>query len=266
MTTQRDNITKSRIDLDIRAAITDQLNAYGGSCSAAEICRYLNVQEEFVGRVPQLRSIQRIVKEYRDQHPVEEWHWSQYPAEDARILLDVMAVLDNMRDLGRDESYAPYYPDVIDPETGDSIGIDADLSLRLRIPDDYRLTKRFAEWAIKISKVSPGISSISLFQLARYYLLTFDLNLTTEGLDGVLAMRPWQNSHYLWMYVRKVGLGERPKISVPGGHLGVLLSFHSDVFGQDRDEPDSRDIDFHQDGYLARRHSEISQFIWEALK
>ena len=93
MTTNRDIITKSRIDLDIRATITDQLNAFGGRCSAAEIYRYLNLQEEFVGRVPQLRSIQRIVKEYRDQHPVEDWHWSQYPSEDARILLDVMEVV-----------------------------------------------------------------------------------------------------------------------------------------------------------------------------
>ena len=197
------------------------------------------------------------MKEFREHHPVEEWHWSQYPNEHVRTLLDVMHVIDEFKGLGSDPKFNGQFNGVTDPETGENLWVGF-LGLRLRIPDDFQWTDRFTQWVIKVSKAAPGISSVSLFQIARYYQLSFDLNLETAGLDAVLSIRAWESRWSLWGYLRRLKFHPRHKISVPGGHLGVLFSLQADVRG-----PDDWDDDFQVTDETLK---DIEEWIWETLK
>ena len=241
MTTKDAKRTTKRVDIDIRAAIADQLDLYGGKCSAVEIYRFLDQQDEFRGRLPALRSLQRIVKEYREGGDTRKWHWSDYEPEDARILLDVFASVVAAK--GRASSLVKYdadyasngdvnydtLPDLLfekatDPETGEPLKLKKPGFLWLEIPDDFVWTTEFANWVVKVYKVCPGIGYEVVFQIARYYMIAAHLGISTEKLDLFIAQKPWMDTWDFLGYVNVIYHQKSSAFSIPGAHLRILLS------------------------------------------
>ena len=253
MTTKDDKKARKRVDIDIRAAIADQLDLYGGKCSAAEIYRFLDQQDEFRGRLPELRSLQRIAKEYREGGDTQEWHWSQYEPEDARILLDVFASVvaaksrasslveddaDAARNVDVTSDTLPFdiFEKATDPETGEPLKLKRPGFLWLEIPDDFLWTTVFANWVVKVYKVCPGVGYQAVFQIARYYMIAAHLGISTEKLDLFIAHKPWVALWDLLGYVNVIYHQKSSAFSIPGAHLRILLSAAESLYDREARE------------------------------
>ena len=135
----------------------------------AQIYSLLERTEGFQGRLPSIRTVQRMVKEFRGEKPSPSWHWSDYQGEDARVILDVLKAIN--------ERTWPY-------------------------PGKPRmLTKEEADWVVKISKVASGLKPMLIFELARTYVVWQQLGATAISLDFFLAMMPWKDKTSLERYL-----------------------------------------------------------------
>ena len=253
MTTKDVKRPWKRVDIDIRAAIADQLDLYGAKCSAAEIFRFLDRQEEFRGRLPELRSLQRIVKEYREGTNTQKWHWSDYEPEDARILLDVFAsvvaaknrassLVEDDADAagsvgGRYDTLPPdFFQKATDPETGDPLKLKRPGFLWLEIPEDFVWTTVFANWVVKVYKVCPGVGHEAVFQIARYYMIAAHLGISTEKLDLFIARKPWGALWDLLGYVNVIYHQKSSAFAIPGAHLRILISAAESLYDRETRE------------------------------
>ena len=137
--------------------------------SPAQIYSHLESTEEFKGRIPSIRTVQRMVKEFRGEKPPPSWHWSDHQGKDARVVLDVLKAIN--------ESQWPY-------------------------PGEMRtLTKEEADWVVKISNVASGLVPKLVFEVARTYVVWQRLGLSTSWLDFFLAMTPWKDKRSLENYL-----------------------------------------------------------------
>ena len=277
MTTERAKRPWTRVDNDIRAAIADQLNLYGGKCTAAEIYRYLHSQEDFRGRLPELRSVQRLVKEYRKERDTQEWHWSNYEPEDARILLDVYAGIASSRSLTAslvegqldvDGVYDTLPPDFFewatDPEGGEPLKVKSPGFLWLEIPENFLWAMEFADWVIKVHKVCPGIGDQAVFQIARHYLVASRLGVSTEKLDLFIARKPWETFIDLFRYVNVLYNGKASAFSIPGAHLRILLSVAESLYK--REIPDKGVNGDEGLKHLNENFAKLLGLIWSSAK
>ena len=190
MTPPTKKIHTFRVDLDITATIMEQALNAEANFTPAQIYSYLKSTEEFNGRLPSIRTVQRMVKEFRGAEPSPSSHWSDYPWEEARVLLDVLRAVD-----------APHWQ----------------YSGQIRT-----LTKEEADWVVKISKAAQGLQPKLVFELARTYVVWHRLGLSTTWIDSFLVMTPWNDKRSLENYLEP---GQEHWIQeiITGGSFSIVL-------------------------------------------
>jgi len=201
MTTQQPARRDYRVDMEIQAAIIGLTSDPNTRRTAAEIHRLLSQREEFKGRVPSRRTVERMVHGLSQQAPPAKWHWSDYGAEDARILLEVMNMLIEHHIGSDDPNLARYIISSI-PEYVSSMLID---------------TKEAADWIVRIAKVAPDLSTFAVFMMAQIYLLHHRAEASTSGLDTYLAMRPWRDRESATKYLQALNDKLIPPIQIQEG-------------------------------------------------
>ena len=177
MTSQQPTPRDYRVGMDIRAEIILLTGDPNTPRTAAEIHRLLGQKEEFQGRVPSRRTVERIVHELAQQRSPATWHWSDYGAEDARILLHVM------------DELIEHHLEPDDPDLGRVI--------IAATPDFFRSalisSKEGADWIVRIARVAPGLLPEQVYMLSLAYLVHHQVGASTSGLDTYLAMQPWKD-------------------------------------------------------------------------
>ena len=210
--------------MDIRAEIILLTGDPNTPRTAAEIHRLLGQQEEFQGRVPSRRTVERIVHELAQQRSPATWHWSDYGAEDARILLHVM------------DELIEHHLEPDDPDLG-----------RLLIaatPDFFRSSliesKEAADWIVRIARVAPDLSPSAVYIFALAYLVQHQVGASTSGLDTYLAMRPWKDSESAVRYLRALHNKLIPAIPIQEGMFVQALMEYYEI-GPDLEPRGARD-------------------------
>ena len=214
-----------RVGMDIRAAIILLTGDPNTPRTAAEIHRLLGQREEFEGRVPSRRTVERIVHELAQQRLPAPWHWSDYAPEDARVLLNVMDELVG----GNIESDDP----------------DLARDILEAIPDFYRSSlidsKEIADWIVRIGKVDPALHPFMVFMMAHVYVLHQRVGASTSGLDTYLAMHPWKDEESAVRYVQALGDKLIPSIAIQERwFVGTLLEFFQIYSNEVQEEKNER--------------------------
>lgn len=182
MTTQR------RIDLDVQQQI-EELALQGRF--AAQIHRELDRHEEYRGRVPTLRTVQRVVKEITPRDPSGVWSLSGSPDIDATLVMPVLA-------------------EVIERTEGER----------------KHLTRSEAGWIAKIREVAPALDLWHCYMLAVAYVRATEMKASAEGLDAFVAYAPWSGKASSDRYVEAVNNGWAPP---PWPYIGALRSADGSV-------------------------------------
>lgn len=107
--------------------------------------------------MPSKRTVERMVKFYRTAHSVEPWSVASSEAEDATLILEVLA-------------------DV----------------LLLTNGQKKSFSKEEAEWVLKVRKMVPDAELYDVWWIARSYYLSHVRGLDTNALDMYLAFKPWR--------------------------------------------------------------------------
>ena len=143
--------------------------------SPAEIERKMKAEPQFIEneKLPSLRTIRRVVEDRRPEDSSGAWRIKNAEAEDARLILDVLA-------------------DVI-IETEGRKG---------------SFTKKEASWVLKLRKVAPDARPYNVWRLAREYMVLENKKIAdTATLDHYLAFRPWTNRNRFGNYEGAIALG-----------------------------------------------------------
>lgn len=143
-------------DSDVLAAIHERMLIKG--IAGAAIHRELEADDQFRGRVPSLRTVQTIVRDYSTQDDSGSWGLADAQGDEASLVLPVLRSLlheeDGRRHLSKDE----------------------------------------AKWIVRVRRAAPELKPIGAYLLARAYLLQEQQEEDTEELDRLLALRPWRPS------------------------------------------------------------------------
>ncbi|MCI0865414.1 MAG: hypothetical protein J4N89_02630 [Chloroflexi bacterium] len=268
---------RPRVDLDVRSAIIDLINLHEGAASPTQILAEISKREEFQGRLPLLRTVQRIVRDHTSAVSTEKWHWTDYSAEDARILLDVYGRINARRnpipfpaDYDKNVVHTydtlpdDYYLEATDPETGEPLKVEDSGFLWLEIPNDFRWTKEFSDWVVKVYKVCPEIGDEAVFQIARHYLLATHLSISTEKLDLFLARKPWESLGDLLVYVSGFNDLQVSIFSIPGAHLRILLAVAESLYMREVREGGLHDGDSLK--LIEENFAKLVGLIWVSAK
>src|SRR6266571_2388636 len=163
MTTRYGMITTQRarrnIDLDVQANI-ELLTAEGWS--ATQIHRKLEQAGTYGGRLPTLRTVQRIVSERTPRDKSGPWTM-QDAGPDARTVLDVLAA-------------------AIEQTEGRVTTVSRDE----------------AAWVVRLSQVTSGLWPYELWQLARLYVGRVSRGESASDLEAFLAYAPWRDGEAGW--------------------------------------------------------------------
>lgn len=191
MASQRDTSRQYRVDIDVQTTI---VKGVGLGFTPSQIHKALEQMEQYHGRVPNLRTVQRIVRAYRTEPQL--WHWSDYKSSDAHAILSVINAMADQRTgiLGATYFRHPYYL---------LHGEDAEAPL---------FGKEEADWIVNISRASPGMDPLLLYWLAQSYALHDKMSTDKAGLDMFLAMAPWQNVESWERYIEAVDTNWVPPI------------------------------------------------------
>lgn len=161
---------RSRIDRDIRAAVVEYALSTG--MNSPQILDALSKDSDYSGkRLPDVRSIQRIVKQNRSGDPAEVFNWRSYDSAEARDLLDVVAKVvsvQNDKELLRIFPAANYFPE------GD-------------------FSKDIADGIVDVFGVAPGLNPLIVLQLAVFYVLCKKSGMSSSCFDLFLAYRAWES-------------------------------------------------------------------------
>jgi len=135
--------------------------------SGVQIHRH--IEGKWKGRdLPDLRTIQRMVRDISIVDKSGEWSIADSEPEDARLVLDVFA-----------DGCANGYL--------------------------FHISKDLANWVVRVKKIALGAPAQIVFFLAFLYLTRDDTGVEIKGLDGYLAFTPWKEDRkYLMLYKRAV--------------------------------------------------------------
>ena len=141
------------IDADVQEAIQElALRDH----TPSQILRKLERKKRYKGRLPVLRTIQRIARELTFDDYSGRWSLKDYDGEGGRLILDVLGkLLSNSR--GKEGQF----------------------------------TKAEANWVLKIRQAAPDLDLWKAWLLARLYMLRERNNADTDDLDAFLALTPW---------------------------------------------------------------------------
>ena len=188
------------MDLEIQAEVAALTRE---NYTPAQIHRHLDGREEFRGRVPHPRTIQRIVRDLAPKQPRTNWHWSDYSAEDARILFTVLDALIEMQ---------------INADDADTVRL-----IIQAIPgfprSNFIPDRETADWIVKVTKVGPGLEPLAAYWIALMYLRYDQMRLSPEGIDTFLVMRPWQDMASARRYLSALSDRLVPPMDVYGNFL-----------------------------------------------
>ena len=143
--------------------------------TAAEINRMMHKDVQFLDKedLPSKKTVERVVKSVRIEDSSGPWGVMDSDAEDARLILDVLA-------------------DVIIQTEGRKT----------------RFTKEEASWVLKLRKVASDARPYNVWLLAREYMVLEDKKIyDTAALDHYLAFKPWTNKNRFGNYEGAVALG-----------------------------------------------------------
>ena len=189
----------SRQDIEVESTLI-QLARHSDMYGKAQIHRFL-IQEFGEERVPTERTVARLVDKAREGNPPTPWHWSEFPPDDARILLEVTNEMIQLQ-LSRSN----------DPETG--WVIPKVIALR---PDyfqtAYIVDKYHADWVLRVAKVAPGIGPSEVWWISMMYMFHEQQGMSTSGIDTYLAMRPWRDMASARRYLSALYEGRIPPMS-----------------------------------------------------
>ncbi len=174
---------KRRIDGDIQEKI--EAKAMDG-WTPSQILKYLDgeLAEDDKGRLPpDIRTIQRIVKEVAIPDTSGTWSITDNEGEDARLVLDILAA-----NIVSKQGFM--YPDM-----------------------KRKFTKAEAQWIIRLRKAAPDAPAKIIILLFQLYMRREAKGITdTADLDGYLAFTPWRDKDCLRLYKRVVVNGWIPKV------------------------------------------------------
>lgn len=142
---------RRRIDPDIHEEIVARVLEHW---TPSKIHQWLETSFEDKSRLPSLRTVQRIVSDITAEDRSGPWSLRQAEGDDARLILDVLAVF-------------------------------LERTTRQRV----YLTKTEADYVLKIRKAVPDEDLWAVFRLARLYVLREVKGEDTHDLDGYLAFR-----------------------------------------------------------------------------
>lgn len=138
--------------------------------SPSQIYKHLEAQKCFKP-MPTLRTIQRMVKEIAPPDLSEEWSLADAEPEDARFVLDLLAVLTRVSE-GR-----------------------------------TTLSRAMAEWALKVRKAAPSLPIYRTYEFAMEYRRQMEQRESTRDLDLFLALTPWESTDDADAYENLLHLG-----------------------------------------------------------
>lgn len=148
MTTQR------RIHGDVQAVIEGKaLERW----TPTQIEKWLNDDDRFKGRVPTLRTIQRIVKDLSTLDMSGEWRLLDSEPADVKCVIDTLGAAILATD-GRVTSF----------------------------------TRHLADLVIRISRAAPDLGLPAVYLLASRYALSLQRGEPTSGIDALLGFAPWR--------------------------------------------------------------------------
>jgi hypothetical protein len=150
------------MDGDVQAEIQNLALAGWG---ATQIGKHLDAQEQFLGRVPPLRTIQRMVADVQTRDSSGAWRVPEADPTEVRLLLDTLAA-------------------VIERSQGRITG----------------LTKAEAGLVVRIHQAAPELELINVWLLARVYRGREARDEPTADLDAMLAFAPWKGDQEGWRY------------------------------------------------------------------
>jgi hypothetical protein len=108
--------------------------------------------------LPEIRTVERVVKEFRPPDPSGDWVSTEWPGEDAALVLEVMA------EVHRSWPKEPF----------------------------PKFTKREAKLIRWVRKAAPTLPPSSCYFIARLYLVCESKGENIEHLDRFLALRLWE--------------------------------------------------------------------------
>ena len=169
----------SRQDTEVEAALI-QLARHSDMYGKAQIHRCL-VQQFGEERVPTERTVARLVDKAREGDPPQPWHWSEFPPDDARILLEVTdAIIQQSLSSASDPKTGWVMPKVI--------------ALR---PDHFQTAyigdKSHANWVIRVAKLAPGLGPLGVYWVSMMYVFHERMGVSPSGIDTFLTMHPWRD-------------------------------------------------------------------------
>ena len=185
MTTQAAHVPRYRVDLDVLAAIQDLAGDTAAS-GPAQVHRELSGNEAFAGRVPHLRTIQRIARHMGQATHHKEWRASDHDPADARIVLDVLG-------------------EVIVRTRGRTSGFRDDM----------------ARWVVRVSRMGPGLTPWEVYLMARLHRLYENVGGDVRALDIFEAMAPWRDADAFVRYTGAVEEGIAPPLVLKSALVAI---------------------------------------------
>jgi hypothetical protein len=132
--------------------------------SASQIYRHLENEAKDdpaqLGRVPTLRTVQRIVRDLVPADPSDRWTLAESDLHAIRPVLDALGV------------------------------VIADSGGHVR-----SITRQFADWVVRIHRAAPDLDAWEIVWLARGYQQEIGLDRPTDYLDAFLALAPWRSGY-----------------------------------------------------------------------
>jgi len=137
--------------------------------TAAQISRELEKRPDFVGRVPQDRTMRRAVRWYRPDDTSGWWSVAEADPEDAALVLPVLAE-------GIERSGGWW----------------------------QRFSKDLAGWIVKVRLAAPDMPPVWALQVAFSYWSHGRHDEPSDNLDTMLAFAPWRDQSHLRRYLLAV--------------------------------------------------------------
>ena len=162
-----------RIDGDALDAI-GQL-ALTTDWTPAQILRDIEGKKELSDKVPNLRTVQRITKDFRAEDNSEPWSLRDSDGDEAKLILEVR------RELIRYWNHP---------------------TKRIQ-----RLSKQEARWVVKVRKAAPELDTRAVWLVALMYSLRETGEISTEDLDDYLAFAPWKDTQHFDEYKQWIRMG-----------------------------------------------------------
>ena len=168
---------RPRIDPDLQTVIDELILKEGWG--ASQIHRELDSRPEFDGRLPDVRTVQRRVRDLTPRDPSGPWRLQDSDPDEARLILDVLAAV-----------------------TVETMG------------GKTQFTKAEADWVLRLRNASLTMSPWEAWLMARLYMARESSGEETTDLDCVLAFEPWQSGKRSQQYFEAVQAGWIP--TAPG--------------------------------------------------